>query len=257
VPQRTLFAAVLVITLCRLTPAAAPAEPASQPATEKRDLREALYAFNKEYSLYFTIERDDVGDTKDVSGKPKYSTLDSRPLLLPTTFKGVDALLKALADALPDADIVRDKAAPEVIHIRERSLEKRPEYIGLARTDIRFTGKLGGFLTQLKKQSGGLIKEGSFGNLQAIAVGPNYDLPIDLDLKNVPYVEVFTRAMPRWNDFILWECDVVQEKGQLVTYFKPGRAVKPASQPSATEPAPAAQPARRPELPGPASPPAK
>jgi hypothetical protein len=233
--------ALAALTLCQRTvrtqAAASGTGAATESTTVKVTFPNLLYSYGAKYSLYFTVERDEVDNNagvKDASGKSKVSPLQLHAIELPPVLKDGDSFLAALGHALPDADILKDETVPGVVHIREKSLAKRSGYLLDKKVDFLFRGTAGDFLAEVRRESDWTFEEDN-----AFTVpGPqhyNTGLPSEVYAKGATFRTVLTMGLPRRSNPLLWTSYATEKEGRLVTVFK----AMPSSPPTATATAPA------------------
>ncbi len=230
-----LFACALLLAEGGTIRAASPAAP--NPAAVKLTFPDLLQSYGAKFSLYFTIERDEVENRPgavDTAGKPKTSPLQFHAIALPATLNDADAFLSALASALPEAEIFKDESLPGIVHIREKSLSNRGRYWLDEKTDFFFQGTAADFLAEIHHRSDWTFDDDRSGSTPS-PVHYNLNTPAEVYLINATYRTVLSAGFRKMSNHILWNCFAIEREGRLLALFKPG----PAS-PTANDPKPVA-----------------
>jgi hypothetical protein len=205
----------------------------TQPGAGRKDWRDMLSIYGDKFSLYFTIETDEVDNSlgvADSAGHPKVSPL-RKHFVLPPTSKSADEFIEIVQSWLPEADVFRDSLLPEVVHIREKSLLKRAGYGLEKKIDMHFKGTIRELMDKLTTLSENAVAQ-SNGSGGLVGVNFNYESLVELDLKDVSIRTVVTKAIPLWKNRVLWICEAMDEEGHIVAKVQPSPSGKPSSQPA-------------------------
>jgi hypothetical protein len=197
-------------------PQTAPAVSATSPSAGRVDWFTLLEEYGEKFSLYFTVEEDQYQLDKD---GPKASPLDMiSPLefhfVLHPDFKDKKAFLEALPTWVPEAQVTVDDANPNVIHIRERKLDRIKDQALDRKVTLKLDGTVKDLLLAIKDQTHGqlILNDGGLGG----SLMYNTATPTHLDVKDVTYRTLLTKAIPPQTRTI-WKAVTVELEGQIVT----------------------------------------
>jgi hypothetical protein len=229
--SKIVFSVVLVL-IANLSQAQSPPDTADgRPQGDMLPWRWAMQKMARPLGLQFTDEADDrVAD--------KVSPLTDRFVTYPTTMPaGSQELVAQLAAWFPQASIVVDQSDPNLIRIRDKSLNDQSK--GANPLDERVTLKIDGKLDDLINQwpAGEFYLEPN--SLYGTSA-PRYSFPAAIDAKNLTWRQVMTDCLStRHTNTLLWDADIKPIKGKIVasmTFYFPANS--PGGRPGQPSPSP-------------------
>jgi len=179
--------------------------------SSKMPLQRSLNQYGQSLSVYFTIEYQGYPDGL------KLPMIDrSVGPTAPVTTS--DELVALVRKWLPDADVFVDDSIKDVIHIREKVLEKDASYVMDRRVSLQFKGTIGALLTNISTEQGGTFVRDTSQPTNSPPFDPS--VPAQVDQKDTPLRNALSGAIPQGTNHILWTCFVVSDHGHSISYFK-------------------------------------